>query len=216
MNFSDTSKLFGSDTAPISGVGNLLQRLHLDGPLLGGLLVICVFGLVVLYSAVAQNFDLWLQQLIRLFVALVAMLIVAQFQPDLIRRWTPWGYLAGLVLLILVLVTGEVGQGAQRWLDIGIRFQPSEIMRLAVPMMVAWYLHDRQLPPKLIDRSDCTPTRSRHLTPHRDVWHHCYRAGRVAHSRHADAGGIVSARHLRPVAIHAGIPEATRPDLAQS
>ena len=151
MNFSDTSRLFGSGTAPVTGVGSLLQRLNLDGPLLGGLSVISVFGLVVLYSAVAQNFDLWLQQLIRLSAALVAMLIVAQFPPDLMRRWTPWGFLAGLALLILVLVTGEVGQGAQRWLDIGIRFQPSEIMKLAVPMMAAWYLHDRQLPPKFID-----------------------------------------------------------------
>ena len=151
MNFSDTSRLFGSGTAPVTGVGSLLQRLNLDGPLLGGLVVICVFGLVVLYSAVAQNFDLWLQQLIRLSVALVTMLIVAQCPPDLMRRWTPWGFLAGLALLILVLVTGEVGQGAQRWLDIGIRFQPSEIMKLAVPMMAAWYLHDRQLPPRFID-----------------------------------------------------------------
>ena len=151
MNFSDTSRLFGSGTAPVTGVGSLLQRLNLDGPLLGGLVVICVFGLVVLYSAVAQNFDLWLQQLIRLSVALAAMLIAAQFPPDLVRRWTPWGFLAGLALLILVLVTGEVGQGAQRWLDIGIRFQPSEIMKLAVPMMAAWYLHDRQLPPRFID-----------------------------------------------------------------
>ena len=62
---------------------------------------------------------------------LVAMLIVAQIPPDFLRRWTPWGYLAGLVLLVLVLVTkGEVGQGARRWLDLGIRFQPSEIMKL--------------------------------------------------------------------------------------
>ena len=151
MSFSDTNRLFGGTTAPLSGIGNVLQRLHLDGPLLGGLLAISMLGLVVLYSAVAQNFDLWLQQLIRLFVAIVAMLIVAQLPPDLMRRWTPWGYLAGLVLLILVLVTGEVGQGAQRWLNVGIRFQPSEIMKLAVPMMAAWYLHDRQLPPRFLD-----------------------------------------------------------------
>ncbi len=151
MRFSDSQKLFAGGTAPLSGVGNLLQRLYLDGPLLGGLLLVCALGLVVLYSAVSQNMDLWLQQIIRLFVALVAMLIVAQLPPDLMRRWTPWGYLAGLVLLVLVLATGEVGQGAQRWLDIGIRFQPSEVMKLAVPMMAAWYLHDRQLPPRFTD-----------------------------------------------------------------
>jgi rod shape determining protein RodA len=95
--------------------------------------------------------DLWIQQCIRFFVAVIAMMIVAQLPPDLLRRWTPWGYLAGLFLLVLVLVTGEVGQGAQRWLDIGIRFQPSEIMKLGVPMMAAWYLHDRQLPPRFTD-----------------------------------------------------------------
>jgi len=151
MRFSDTQRLFSGKTAPLSGAGNLLQRLHIDGPMLGGLLLISVVGLVVLYSAVAQSMDLWLQQCFRLVAALVAMFVIAQFPPDVLRRWTPWGYLAGLFLLILVLVTGEVGQGAQRWLDIGIRFQPSEIMKLAVPMMVAWYLHDRQLPPRFMD-----------------------------------------------------------------
>jgi rod shape determining protein RodA len=151
MRFSDTQRLFGGGNAPLSGVGSILQRLHLDGPLLGGVLLVCALGLVVLYSAVAQNMDLWIQQCIRLVVALVAMLIVAQLPPDVLRRWTPWGYLGGLILLIMVLVAGEVGQGAQRWLDIGIRFQPSEIMKLAVPMMAAWYLHDRQLPPRFSD-----------------------------------------------------------------
>lgn len=151
MSFSDTQQSFGGKAAPIGGVGSILERLHLDGPLLGALLLIGGFGLVVLYSAVAQNMDLWLQQVIRLVVALLGMVIIAQFPPDVLRRWTPWGYLAGLFLLVLVLATGEVGQGAQRWLDVGIRFQPSEIMKLAVPMMAAWYLHDRQLPPRILD-----------------------------------------------------------------
>jgi rod shape determining protein RodA len=151
MRFSDTQRLISGKTEPLSGVDNLLQRLHIDGPMLGGLLLISTVGLVVLYSAVAQSMDLWLQQCIRLIAALAAMFVIAQFPPDVLRRWTPLGYLAGLFLLVLVLVTGEVGQGARRWLDIGIRFQPSEIMKLAVPMMVAWYLHDRQLPPRLMD-----------------------------------------------------------------
>jgi rod shape determining protein RodA len=151
MKFSDTQRLISGKAAPISGISSMLQRLYLDGPLLGGLLLICAFGLVVLYSAVAQDMDLWLQQCIRLFVAIIAMVVVAQLPPDFLRRWTPWGYLVGLILLVLVLVTGDVGQGAQRWLDVGIRFQPSEIMKLAVPMMAAWFLHDRQLPPRLAD-----------------------------------------------------------------
>jgi rod shape determining protein RodA len=77
------------------------------------------------------------------------LFVVAQLPPDLLRRWSPWGYLLGLGLLIMVLIMGKVGQGAQRWLDLGIRFQPSEIMKLAVPMIAAWFLHDKQLPPRI-------------------------------------------------------------------
>ena len=151
MRFSDTSRLFEQKSAPLSDLTQVMRRLNVDGPLLGALLLTCSLGLVVLYSAVSENMELWLQQCVRLFVALVAMMIVAQLPPDLMRRWTPWGYLGGLILLMLVLAYGEVSQGAQRWLNLGIRFQPSEIMKLAVPMMAAWFLHDRQLPPRFLD-----------------------------------------------------------------
>jgi rod shape determining protein RodA len=78
------------------------------------------------------------------------MLIIAQIPPKFLRLWTPWIFTLGIVLLVLVLIVGEIGKGAQRWLDIGfMRFQPSEIMKLAVPMMAAWYLMDRPLPPRL-------------------------------------------------------------------
>ena len=149
MRFSDTQRLITGRAAPLGDFSHVMRRLNIDGPLLGGILLICALGLVVLYSAVGENMRLWLNQLIRLGVALIAMFIVAQMPPDFLRRWTPWGYLGGLILLILVLATGEVGQGAKRWLDLGIRFQPSEVMKLAVPMMLAWYLHDRPIPPKL-------------------------------------------------------------------
>ena len=148
MRLSDTQKLITGKAAPLGDFTRLMRRLHLDGPLLGGILLICALGLVVLYSAVGENMRLWLNQVVRLGVALVAMFIVAQLPPDLLRRWTPWGFLAGLVLLVLVLTTGEVSQGAKRWLNLGIRFQPSEIMKLGVPMMTAWYLHERRLPPR--------------------------------------------------------------------
>ena len=148
MRFSDTQRLITGKVAPLGDFSRVMRRLNIDGPLLGGILLICALGLVVLYSAVGENMRLWINQLIRLGVALIGMFIVAQMPPDFLRRWTPWGYLGGLILLILVLTTGEVGQGARRWLDLGIRFQPSEVMKLAVPMMLAWYLHDRQIPPK--------------------------------------------------------------------
>ncbi|HEY5642389.1 MAG TPA: rod shape-determining protein RodA [Woeseiaceae bacterium] len=125
-----------------------MRRLHLDGPLLGGLLLICGFGLVILYSAVGESNRLLMNQVVRLCVGFVAMFIVAQLPPGFLRRWTPWAYVAGILLLVLVLTRGDVGQGARRWLDLGIRFQPSEAMKLAVPMMAAWFLHDRPIPPR--------------------------------------------------------------------
>ena len=148
MRISDNRRLIDSSTVPIGGVGRGIRRLNIDGPLLGGLLLICALGLIVLYSAVGKDMRLWLNQLARLGVALVVMFVAAQFSPDFLRRWTPWGFAAGLLLLVLVITTGEVGQGARRWLDLGIRFQPSELMKLAVPMMAAWYLYDRPIPPR--------------------------------------------------------------------
>ena len=148
MMLSDNQQLLTTRAAPLSDFARLIRRLHIDGPLLGGLLLICGLGLFVLYSAVGENNRLLVNQAIRLGVAFGAMLVVAQMSPDFLRRWTPWGYAAGIVLLVLVLLYGTVGQGARRWLDIGIRFQPSEAMKLGVPMMAAWFLHHRQMPPK--------------------------------------------------------------------
>jgi rod shape determining protein RodA len=135
---------------PITIAQRLLTGLHLDGPLLAGLTVLCGLGLVVLYSASGQNESLLIKQLIRLGVAAVAMLFIAQIPPKMLKIWTPWIFALGILLLVMVLVAGEMGKGAQRWLDIGfVRFQPSEIMKLAVPMMAAWYLMERPLPPRL-------------------------------------------------------------------
>ena len=148
MRENEAQLLDTGRAAPLGEFGRILRRLNIDGPLLGGLLLICGLGLVVLYSAVGENMRLLINQMVRLGVAIVAMLIVAQFSPEFMCRWTPLGFAVGLVLLVLVLTTGEVGQGARRWLDLGIRFQPSEAMKLAVPMMAAWYLHDRPIPPR--------------------------------------------------------------------
>ncbi len=149
LRLSETQRMLTHKAAPLRTFSGLIHGLNIDGPLLGGLLLICIFGLFVLYSAAGENASLLINQAVRLGVALIAMLIVAQLPPDFLRRWTPWGYVAGLLLLVLVLTRGDVGQGAQRWLDFGIRFQPSEAMKLAVPMMTAWFLHDRQIPPRI-------------------------------------------------------------------
>ncbi len=90
MLFKDTPHLFERKSAPLSDVARIMRRLNIDGQLLGGLLLICGVGLVVLYSAVGEDVDLLMQQCLRLFVAIVAMFVVAQLPPDLLRRWTPW------------------------------------------------------------------------------------------------------------------------------
>lgn len=139
-----------SERRPLGIAARVMQRLHIDGPLLLGLLGLCVLGLFVLYSAGGQNEQLLFKQGVRLSVAFVAMVVMAQIPPSLLRDWSPWLFVLGMVLLVLVLALGHVGKGAQRWLDLGfMRFQPSEIMKLAVPMAVAWYLHSRPLPPRL-------------------------------------------------------------------
>lgn len=128
----------------------LFRRLHLDPPLLGGLLLLAAVGLVILFSAVSQDeAQLW-RQLTRLAVSFGVMLLFAQIAPDTLLRWTHWIFAIGLLMLVAVLLFGDSGKGAQRWLRLGsIRFQPSELMKLAVPMMVAWYLAEKPLPPRL-------------------------------------------------------------------
>jgi rod shape determining protein RodA len=134
------------DTKRGSG-SSILRNLHIDGALLAGVLAILMVGLAALYSAVGQNEALLINQIVRIGAALTAMLIIAQIDPGLLRRASPFIYLLGLGLLALVLLTGDVGKGAQRWLDLGVRFQPSEIMKLGLPLMLARLLHDRPLPP---------------------------------------------------------------------
>ena len=125
----------------------VLRFLHLDGWLLAGIGGVLVISLLALYSAEGQQLDELFDQVARMLAAFGALLFMAQISPAWLRRGSPLIYALGLVLLILVLVTGDIGKGAQRWLDIGIRFQPSEIMKLGVPMTMCWLLHDRPLPP---------------------------------------------------------------------
>lgn len=130
-----------------------LARVHLDPLLLLTLLAIIGFGLVVLYSAVNQDLSTFTNQLVRIGLALVVMLFAAQLDPGFYLRWAPFVYLFGVILLVLVLLVGVKVKGSQRWLEIPgvVRFQPSELMKIAVPMMVAWYFHDRPLPPSFKD-----------------------------------------------------------------
>jgi rod shape determining protein RodA len=123
------------------------MRLHLDPSLLAGLTAILLFATFVLYSASGRSSGVMIAHAGKVGLALGVLVITAQIDPSWMRRAAPWLYGLGLILLVLVLVTGDVAKGGQRWLDFGLRFQPSEIMKLAAPLTICALLHDRPLPP---------------------------------------------------------------------
>ena len=126
----------------------VLFTLKLDGPLLVGLALLCAYGLVMQFSASGEDWSIVFRSSVRLGIGVVAMVVLAQVRPSQLRKAALPLWIAGVVLLLVVDVMGVIGKGAQRWLDLGfIRFQPSEIMKLAVPMLCAAYLHERPLPP---------------------------------------------------------------------
>jgi len=128
--------------------GRVLEALHLDGPLLLAVLSVCVAGLIVLFSAAGEDLGVFLRQAARVGLGLGVMVAVAQVPPRILRTVAPWLYAVGVLLLVAVALVGDIAMGAQRWLDLGIiRFQPSEIMKIALPLACAWYLQDRPLPP---------------------------------------------------------------------
>jgi rod shape determining protein RodA len=125
-----------------------LRRPYYDLPLLGALLLLALCGLVTLYSASDLDRHLVLNQAARFLLGGILMLAIARVPPSVLRNWTPWLYVASLLLLVAVAVLGQ-GRGANRWLNLGLmRFQPSELVKLTLPMMIAWYLHTRELPPR--------------------------------------------------------------------
>ena len=134
-----------------TGTARILLALHLDGPLFIALCMVGAVGIIVLFSASGSSLPMLEAQLFDSRWALVAMIMLAQVPPRIIRNAAPVAYLFGLVLLVIVMLIGDVAMGAQRWLDLGfVRFQPSEIMKLAVPLACAWFLHERPLPPSFV------------------------------------------------------------------
>ncbi len=121
---------------------------HLDAWLMVLLLALCSFGLFILYSASGQDMGYVMRQAVRMGAGFFVVIVLAQLQPRTYQRLAPWGYVAGVGLLVAVLLVGVGAKGAQRWLELpGFRFQPSEIMKLVLPMMVAAWLTRQQLPP---------------------------------------------------------------------
>lgn len=144
--FSRQSHHFGKHSQP-----TLWQRVHVDPWLTLLLLTVCCIGLTILYSASTQNFDMVIRQMVSYGVAFAVMFTMAQIPPNIYRSFTPVFYALGLFLLLLVDVIGEVRMGAQRWINLpGFgSVQPSEFMKLGMPMMCAWFLSRRDLPPAL-------------------------------------------------------------------
>lgn len=124
---------------------------HLDIQMIVLIIAIVSYGLLVLYSAVGQSSDPLVAQSTKIAIAFVAMIVMAQISPIFYLRLAPWLFLIGVILLVLVMFFGNTVNGSQRWLRIGgvVSFQPSEIMKLVLPMILAWYFHDRHLPPRL-------------------------------------------------------------------
>ena len=125
------------------------ERLHLDIFLIAPMLAIMVMGLFVLFSASDSDWDTVNRQIRNFVIGYGVFLVVAQVRPDTLQRWAPALYLGALFLLLLVPFFGVGSKGAQRWLSLGlIRFQPSEIMKIAMPLAVAAWVVRPGLPPR--------------------------------------------------------------------
>ena len=134
---------------PPSLLGNLLRKLHIDIPLFIVLFLTSLLSFLILYSAGSQDMDILMRQAGRVGLAFILMTVLAHIDPYQFKRYSMILFSIGIFLLIAVLIMGQIGKGAQRWLDLGFfRFQPSEMIKITTPMMVAWYLADHPLPPK--------------------------------------------------------------------
>ena len=137
----------GRDTDSPSYSRRIMDALCLDPVLLSLLLLLAGFGSLLLYSASGADMGAVFRQGTRIVVALLLLVAIANLPLRIIRKFSIWLYLGGVAMLVAVMFFGEVGKGAQRWLNLGfIRFQPSEVLKLAVPMIVAAYLANRALP----------------------------------------------------------------------
>ncbi|TPE48728.1 rod shape-determining protein RodA [Maribrevibacterium harenarium] len=129
----------------------LWRLTHIDILLAGALLLLMAGGLVILYSASGQDVDMVERQVLRLSIGMMVCLTLAQLPPKYMRRASPLMFVGVTALLVGVLLVGVGAKGAQRWLELpgGVRFQPSELMKIVMPMMIAWYFSMRPIPPTL-------------------------------------------------------------------
>jgi len=124
----------------------------IDLVLVVALILLIFLGTITLFSATGENQAMMNTHTIHLILATSIMLIATQLSSEMLNRWSIWIYAFGVLFLVLVLIQGSMGKGAQRWIELGgLRFQPSEVMKLAVPMMVASYFSKKTLPPRFKD-----------------------------------------------------------------
>ncbi len=129
----------------------LYERWHIDKPMFRALLALAAISLVVLYSAGGNSLVFALDDAVRLAIGFIVMLAAAQVPPETYRKWSVPLFIGGVLALAAVLAIGVVRFGARRWIAFGpLSIQPSEFMKLAVPMMLAWFFSQRSLPPKLL------------------------------------------------------------------
>lgn len=132
------------------------KKAHLDIPTLLCIGLLLALGLGILYSASGQNFKLVQNQVLHILISLVVLGIAAHIPPRYYYNLAPWVYAVSLSLLIGVLLFGTTSKGAQRWLTLGnFRFQPAELMKLALPLMLAYYLNNKPLPVRYYDLFIC-------------------------------------------------------------
>ena len=127
-------------------------KLHLDPWLLCFLILNAVLGLLVIYSASAQDMGMVFRQATSFAVGFIVMMICAQIPPKVYQAISPYFFIFAVILMVLVLVVGETRMGARRWISLpGIgSMQPSEFMKFAMPLMMAWYFAGRAFPPKFM------------------------------------------------------------------
>jgi rod shape determining protein RodA len=137
-----------------SGTQNrtIWQVIHLDYPLLILLCILCIFGLFILYSASNEDSHMVISQTAHFVAGLLILFICAQIPPWVYKRWAPIFYGFCVFSLFVVLITGRITLGAQRWINLGIiKFQPSDLTKIAIPLVLAWFFSNRVLPPKFKD-----------------------------------------------------------------
>jgi len=131
---------------------NFFQRFNLDPVLLLLIGLVLIFAQFILYSASSANIYIVERQFLHIFLASSLMFFLAQIPPHYYKQWAPWVYVLGVLLLLAVLFVGHTGKGAQRWLGFGLfKFQPSELLKIACPLLLASYFSNKDLPLKFIN-----------------------------------------------------------------